>query len=229
MSLLSRLGSLARSLARDPQVRRGVTRLGREALETVREGRRGTPEEARRPGASDSRGRRADAPERSGPEAADRRPSGDAERARALHDRSGSDPLALEYAPREDDHADPGEIVWAWVPFEEDISRGKDRPVLVLGREDAVRGGRDGSGELLIALMLTSRDRAATGGVSTDEHGATWVDIGSGDWDAQGRPSEVRADRLLRIAPGTVRREGARLDRDRYDRVAAAVRRVHGW
>lgn len=229
MSLLSRLGSLARTLARDPQIRRGVTRLGREALETVREGRRDAPQEARRPGASDSPARRTDTPDRPGPESAGQRSSDDAESAGALHDRTGSDPLALEYAPREDDHADPGEIAWAWVPFEEDITRGKDRPVLVLGHEDAAVGGRDGSGDVLIALMLTSRDRAATGGVSTDEHGATWVDIGAGDWDAQGRPSEVRADRLLRIAPGTVRREGARLDRDRYDRVAAAVRQVHGW
>ena len=27
---------------------------------------------------------------------------------------------------------DPGEVCWAWVPYEEDETRGKDRPVLLL-------------------------------------------------------------------------------------------------
>ena len=39
------------------------------------------------------------------------------------------------YAPRPDGRPDPGEIVWTWVPFEEDHSQGKDRPVLVIGRD----------------------------------------------------------------------------------------------
>jgi hypothetical protein len=34
----------------------------------------------------------------------------------------------LEYSPDLDRLADPGEIVWAWVPYEEDPGRGKDRP-----------------------------------------------------------------------------------------------------
>ena len=116
--------------------------------------------------------------------------------------------------------------MWAWVHYEEDLSQGKDRPVLVIAEEDASAGGADGTGTVLVALMLTSRDRTEPGATRTDEHGATWVDIGAGDWDRQGRPSEVRADRLLRLVPGSVRREGARLDRERYDRVAEAVRAV---
>ena len=100
--------------------------------------------------------------------------------------------------------------------------------MLVVAEEDAAVGGRR-TGPVLVALMLTSRDRTEPGTTAMDEHGATWVDIGSGSWDRQGRPSEVRADRLLRLAPDAVRREGGRLDRARYDRVAAAVREVHGW
>ena len=38
------------------------------------------------------------------------------------------------YSPDPDGTADPGEIVWAWVPYEEDPARGKDRPLLVVGR-----------------------------------------------------------------------------------------------
>ena len=39
------------------------------------------------------------------------------------------------YAPDPDGDPDPGEIVWTWVPFEDDPSQGKDRPVLVVARQ----------------------------------------------------------------------------------------------
>ena len=41
----------------------------------------------------------------------------------------------LDYSPDLDGRADPGEVVWAWVAYEEDAGQGKDRPVLVVGRE----------------------------------------------------------------------------------------------
>lgn len=147
----------------------------------------------------------------------------------SLTDRGSAPPVSITYAPRRDADPDPGEVVWAWVPYEEDLSQGKDRPVLVLAEEGASLGGRDGSGNVLIALMMTSRDRADTGEVHTDQHGGTWVDIGTGSWDRQGRDSEVRVDRLLRIPPASVRREGARLPQQRFARVADAVSEVHGW
>lgn len=208
MSWSSRLSSLARRAARSPAVRRGARDLGRAAVRAVQEQRGGS--------ASGSL-------QRSGPAAVVEGA------AMALADRDPARHLALSYAPRPDDHPDPGEIVWAWVPYEEDLTRGKDRPVLVLAREEARPGGRDGEGEVLVALLLTSRDRAGSGRVRTDEHGATWVDIGAGGWDPQGRESEVRADRLLRLRPEAVRREGGRLDRGRYRAVADVVRAVHGW
>ncbi|GAA1487589.1 type II toxin-antitoxin system PemK/MazF family toxin [Brachybacterium sacelli] len=198
MSLLTRLTSVLRTASRSPAVRRGARDLARTAVRA-----------ARRP-STDGAGDAALA-----------------EAAGALRDREPSRPPEIAYAPHEDDRPDPGEVVWAFVPYEEDITRGKDRPVLVLAREDASTGGSDGSGEVLVALMLTSRDRAASGEVTTDEHGSTWVDIGAGDSDRQSRPSEVRADRLLRLDPDAVRREGGRLDEQRFTRVAEAVRRVH--
>jgi hypothetical protein len=39
----------------------------------------------------------------------------------------------------------------------------------------------------------------------------------------------VRLDRLLQLAPADVRREGAALDRKRFDRVVAEARRAQGW
>ena len=125
--------------------------------------------------------------------------------------------LRFEYRPRRDGQPDPGEIVWAWVPFEEADGRGKDRPVLVISRE----------GDALTGLMLTSRDHDRD---AADEArwGRYWMDIGSGAWDRQGRPSEVRLDRILHLAVGDVRREGAALDRATFDAVAREAQRLHG-
>lgn len=126
-------------------------------------------------------------------------------------------PLRFDYRPRHDGKPDPGEVVWAWVPFEENDGRGKDRPVLIISR----------SGADLLGLMLTSKDHDRD---AADEarHGRYWVDVGAGAWDRQGRPSEVRVDRVLRLSPRDVRREGAALDRTMFDKVAAEASRVHG-
>ncbi len=118
----------------------------------------------------------------------------------------------MTYGPRPDGLPDPGEIVWTWVPYEEDPSRGKDRPVLVVGRD---RGW-------LLALMLTSKDHDRDAGQEA-RHGRRWQDIGSGTWDSQGRPSEVRLDRVVRVDPSAVRREGAVLDRERFHRLITVV------
>ena len=124
----------------------------------------------------------------------------------------------VSYAPRADGRPDPGEVVWAWVPFEDEPARGKDRPVLLIG----VEGGQ------FLGLMLTSKDHDRD---AADEArwGRHWMDVGAGGWDRLRRPSEVRLDRLLRLAPSAVRREGAALDRATFDRVVAAAGRFHPW
>ena len=125
----------------------------------------------------------------------------------------------ISYAPRADGRPDPGEVVWTWVPFEEDPSRGKDRPVLVVGQ-------RGRSGRRLVGLMLTSKDHDRDAAQEA-RHGRHWMDIGTGGWDREGRPSEVRLDRLLEIDASQVRREGAALDHSVFDRVVAAAREHH--
>ncbi len=122
--------------------------------------------------------------------------------------------FTIRYAPQRDGDPDPGEVVWAWVPFEEDHTRGKDRPVLLMGR----------SGAYLLGLMLTSKDRTPDAGAS-----ANCVDIGAGGWDRQGRRSEARLDRIVQLLPGSIRREGAVLDRGHFEKVAEGLRRRHGW
>ena len=117
-----------------------------------------------------------------------------------------------EYAPTPDGMPDPGEVVWAWVPYEEDHLQGKDRPALVIGRD----------GMWLLALPLTSKDHDR----DADHEAATgrrWVDVGSGDWDSSGRASEARLDRVVRLDPAAVRREGAALPRARFDQVVRAM------
>ncbi len=125
------------------------------------------------------------------------------------------------YSPEADGQPDPGEVVWTWVPYEEDASQGKDRPVVVLARAEAPHP----PGQLL-CLQLTSQDHDRD---AEDEArwGRYWIDIGSGDWDPERRPSEVRVDRLLVLPEADVRREGAALDRTVFDAVVAEASRHH--
>lgn len=117
----------------------------------------------------------------------------------------------IAYAPDLDGDADPGEIVWTWVAYEDDPAQGKDRPVLVVGRG----GGR------LLGLMLSSKsDRA-------DDQ--DWAALGSGPWDREGRPSWLRLDRVLDVPEQGIRREGAILDQERFNAVAARLRAQYGW
>jgi hypothetical protein len=120
-------------------------------------------------------------------------------------------PVRTAYAPDRDGDPDPGEIVWTWVPFEENDGRGKDRPVLVVARE--------ATGTLL-AVQLTSKRH---------DEDREWVPIGTGSWDAARRESWVNLDRVLRVHPDGMRREACALDRPRFDRVVERLTERYGW
>ncbi len=121
--------------------------------------------------------------------------------------------FAITYAPNADALADPGEVVWTWVPYEEDYTQGKDRPVLIVGRDDP----------WLLAVPLSSKDHDLDAAQEASE-GRYWVEIGSGHWDRSGRESAVRVNRIVRVDPTGVRRIGARLDKWRFQVVADAIR-----
>lgn len=125
--------------------------------------------------------------------------------------------METAYAPKPDGRPDPGEIVWGWVPYEEDASQGKDRPVLIIGRE----------GDTLIALQMTSKDHDRDH-AQEEREGRFWIDIGSGPWDGEGRQSEVRTNRIIRLDPDSVRREGAVLDEPLFNLVVTEMRRRLG-
>ncbi len=115
------------------------------------------------------------------------------------------------YAPDLDGRADPGEIVWTWVVYEDDPTRGKDRPVLVVGRDRST----------LLGLMLSSQEYHRTD--------RDWVSIGSGNWDYEGRASWVRLDCVLDVPEEGIRREGAILERETFEVVAARLRAEYSW
>lgn len=122
--------------------------------------------------------------------------------------------IRSEYSPNRDGNADPGEIVWGWIPFEEDHSQGKDRPSLIVGKD----------GQWVLALMLTSKDHIPGGfGEVRSDRNARWMNIGSGAWDAQRRPSEIRLDRVIRLRPDSIRREGAIMPRDVFETIVSEV------
>ncbi|WP_116247221.1 type II toxin-antitoxin system PemK/MazF family toxin [Nocardiopsis sp. FIRDI 009] len=118
----------------------------------------------------------------------------------------------IAYAPERDGLADAGEIVWTWVPYEEDPAQGKDRPMLVVGRRD----GR------LHGLMLSSQSPESW-------ESQDWLPLGSGPWDREGRDSHVRVDRLFEFEEDGIRREAAVLDEERFWLVADVLRGRYGW
>lgn len=131
----------------------------------------------------------------------------------SLKPRSGSGPkpvpksggIEFAYEPRDDGDADPGEVVWSWVEFEEDPTKGKDRPVVIVGYW----------GDDLCGVPLTSKARPG----DPDR-----VLVGTGAWDSQRRPSYASLDRVLRVRRSAVRREGAALERDRFSTLVDALR-----
>lgn len=114
--------------------------------------------------------------------------------------------VRMTYAPVRDGDPDPGEVVWTWVPFQENDGQGKDRPTLVVATER--------SGTVLV-VQLTSKDHDGQ---------SEFVPIGAGDWDGQHRESWVNLERVLRVHPAGMRREAASLPKPAFDRVAAQLR-----
>lgn len=123
----------------------------------------------------------------------------------------------VAYTPVAGNRPDPGEVVWGWVPYEEDATRGKDRPVLLIGRDRS----------WLLGLPLTSLDHDRDAAQEA-RAGRYWMDIGRGPWDSRGRASEARVNRIVRLDPDAVRRTSAALPRDVFDRVIAEVRAHRG-
>ncbi|MDP9805622.1 hypothetical protein J2S70_000204 [Trueperella bonasi] len=123
----------------------------------------------------------------------------------------------FDYRPERNGAPDPGEVVWTWVPFDENDGRGKDRPVLVLADTD----------EHVIFGQMTSKDNTRDAQWEA-KWGRHWMDVGSGKWDRKGRPSEVRLDRLLIAHMDQIRREGSFLREDIFADVVRALKNLHG-
>ena len=135
----------------------------------------------------------------------------------SIREASIADALAhASYQPIMDGDADPGEVVWTWVPYQEDASVGKDRPAVVIGAE----------GEGVYLLQLTSKDHSRDAAEEAAA-GRYWFDIGSGAWDPKGRPSEVRLDRALWVKATDVRREGSILPEVTWRRIIDALEEHH--
>ena len=139
----------------------------------------------------------------------------------SIREASIADALAhASYQPIMDGDADPGEVVWTWVPYQEDASVGKDRPAVVIGAQ----------GEGVYLLQLTSKDHTHEAAQEAAA-GRYWFNIGTGAWDSKGRPSEVRLDRALWVKATDVRREGSILPEVTWRRIVDALEehyRTHG-
>lgn len=119
-------------------------------------------------------------------------------------------PVRMTYSPQTDGKPDPGEVVWTWVPYQENDGRGKDRPVLLVAVEQ--------SGTLL-GVQLTSKPH----------NDADFLPVGAGAWDGEHRPSWANIDRIIRIHPAGMRREGMALPHREFVAVAGRLEQRYGW
>ena len=184
----------------------GLTAVVRSILAAFGSGTatRSRPTIDRRPparGSAGSTGRRASdlasttSPGRTGPEATIEVPAAALARTR------------IEFVPRVDGEPDPGEVIWTWVPYEENDGRGKDRPVLIVAR-DTPRS--------VLALQLTSKPH--------DDDVRHFVFVGAGPWDSQGRPSWARLDRVFRVFESGMRREASSVSAAQFTAVSTALK-----
>lgn len=119
--------------------------------------------------------------------------------------------VSVGYSPSRNGMPDSGEVIWTWVPYEENDGRGKDRPVLVIGRQSADR---------VYAVRMTS---------TRHDRDRDFILIGSGSWDSRGRESWVDIEQLYSVHHDGMRREASVLDSGRYGRVAQALISRYGW
>jgi hypothetical protein len=119
--------------------------------------------------------------------------------------------LRITYAPDPDGAPDAGEVIWTWVPYEENDGRGKDRPVLIIARHSADR---------VYAVRMTSK---------AHDGDRDFLSIGTGAWDSQGRESWVDIEQLYSVHDEGMRRETAGVERRRFARIAEALSRRYGW
>lgn len=119
--------------------------------------------------------------------------------------------VAVGYSPNRNGRPDSGEVIWTWVPYEENDGRGKDRPVLVIGRQSRDR---------VYAVRMTSKPH---------DRDRDYISIGSGSWDSHHRESWVDIEQLYSVHDQGMRREAAMLDESRYAVIARALVTRYGW
>ena len=120
-------------------------------------------------------------------------------------------PRTVFFAPDLDGQADSGEVVWVWAPADGPNKPPQERAVLVIGRTRTT----------VLCLLISPNPQHA--------NEDNWLDIGSGEWDEQGRPCWVRMDRVLEIPEEQVRRMGTLFPERRFGRIANRLRGTYHW
>jgi mRNA-degrading endonuclease toxin of MazEF toxin-antitoxin module len=119
--------------------------------------------------------------------------------------RVGRVDVSISYEPNPDAKPDPGEVVWLWIPYEEDPAVGKDRPAIAVGW-----------------VPSTPQDDIAVVPLTSKWH-AGEVSVGLGSWDGGNKRSYAKVDQIYVVDRADVRREGASLPKPVFDQVIRAL------
>lgn len=121
-------------------------------------------------------------------------------------------PRAIVYAPDLDGQTDAGEVVWSWINTKGQSAPPEERAMIVVAHSS--------THELLCLLISANKEH------NSDSH---WLSIGTGPWDAAGRPCWVRLDKLVETPELSVRRRGAMVPERRFERIAKEMRQRYSW
>jgi len=131
--------------------------------------------------------------------------SGGSLRQHALPDVAPGD-VRFAYRPRHPDgHPDPGEVVWAHVPFEDNPKVGKNRPVLIVGRT------KDGN---LVGVQLTSK---------THHPGSIPI-----EWGDKNIASHIRPERFIQVDKSNYFKEGSYIKKPKFQDIVNTLTKRHG-
>ncbi|WJZ03363.1 type II toxin-antitoxin system PemK/MazF family toxin [Corynebacterium freiburgense] len=117
----------------------------------------------------------------------------------------------LYYAPDMDGQADPGEVVWIMVNTNGPDNPPTERAIVVVGR----------TAHNILGLLISPD--------STHKNEHNWLDIGAGGWDEASRQCWVRLDKVLEVPELDIRRQGAIIPKQRFERIANRLRKEFGW
>lgn len=134
------------------------------------------------------------------------------DRVATIHvERTEARPRSVFFTPDMDGQVDSGEVVWVCTPGETAHCAPQERAILVIARTRTE----------VIGLLISPNPQH-----TTEDN---WLEIGTGEWDEDGRECWIRMDRVIEVPETQIRRQGTLFPPRRFERIANQLRTEYHW